>query len=165
LTHALPADEKPVLLSWIVDCASVARIGRGDDTTVAMLTSAGRRVRQGLLLCALAFAVLGIHHVAFGQHGAAHEPHSGGAHAAVMATSTGPTQPSDDSVPDTGHELMHLCLAVLSAAGGLLFTWLLVMLGTRTCSPGRVRPPLWHTWRSPTPAGRSLLASVCVLRI
>jgi hypothetical protein len=126
-----------------------------------MWTSAGRRVRQGLLLCALAFAVLGMHHVAFGQPGTAPEPHSGGTHAAVMATGTGPTQPSDDS----GHELMHLCLAVLSAAAGLLLTWLLVLRGIRICSPARARPPLWRTWRSPTPAGRSLLASVCVLRI
>lgn len=129
-----------------------------------MRTSTGKRVRQGLLLCALALAVLGMHHVAFGQHGTAHEPPSGGTHAGAM--STGPAQPSDDSGSDTGHELMHLCLAVLCAAGGLLLMWLLMGRGTRARpSPGRVRPPLGHAWGLPATVGRSLLASVCVLRL
>jgi hypothetical protein len=128
---------------------------------MATWTSTGRRVRQGLLLCALALAVLGMHHVAFGQHESPHETHG-----AVMATSTNPTQPSDDSGSGTGHELMHLCLAVLSAAGGLLLAWLVVMVGARDhAAPGRVRPPVWHAWRLPATVGRSLLASVCVLRI
>lgn len=127
-----------------------------------MRTSTGKRVRQGLLLCALALAVLGMHHVAFGQH----ETPSDGTHTAVMATSTDPAQPSHDSRSDTGHELMHLCLAVLSVTGGLLLTWLLMTVRTPARSaPGRVHPPAWHPWRLPATVGRSLLASVCVLRI
>jgi hypothetical protein len=124
-----------------------------------MATSTGRRVRQGLLLCALALAVLGMHHVAFGQNQSPHDTHG-----AVMSTSTSQDQPSDGS--DTGQELMHLCLAVLSAAGGLLLAWLVVMIGARAhAASGRIRPTLWHGWRLPATVGRSLLASVCVLRI
>jgi hypothetical protein len=122
---------------------------------MARWVSTGRR---GLLLCALALAVLGMHHVAFGQHESPHETHG-----AVITMST---SPSDDTGPDTGHDLMHLCLAVLSAAGGLLLAWLVVMVGTRAhAAPGRVHPPAWHAWRLPATVGRSLLASVCVLRI
>jgi hypothetical protein len=120
-----------------------------------------RTGRRGLLLCALALAVLGMHHVAFGHHESPHETHG-----AVIAMSTSPTQPSEDTGSDTGHDLMHLCLAVLSAAGGLLLAWLVVMVGTRAhAAPGRGQPPAWHAWRLPATVGRSLLASVCVLRI
>lgn len=145
----------------------------GQSTTVvAMRTSTGRRVRQGLLLCALALAVLGMHHVAFGSHGTPDGTPSGGTHAAAMTMSTNasmePTaQPADDSGTDTGHELMHLCLAVLCATVGLLLlAWLLMAVSARIRPPtDRLPPPMWHTWRLRGTAGRSLLASVCLLRI
>lgn len=124
------------------------------------------RARQVLLLCALTLSVLGMHHVALPPPGAGHSTA-----AESMTSMTAPAmegmapvaQPSDDSGTGMGHDLLHLCLAVLGAAAVfLLATWLLATMGATRADPGGQRPPFP---RAPRAAGRSLLASVCVLRL
>lgn len=130
-----------------------------------------------LLLCALALAVVAMHHVpaahgsaemasmtagladgpALAQGGVRAEPESLAVPAAAHAT---------PSAPDHGgHHSLHLCLAVLAAIALLA----LVLLGFRAAAaPGpRRRPTLRRAARPPPspPAGRLLLAAHCVLRI
>ena len=72
-------------------------------------------------------------------------------------------QPSGDSGTGMGHDLLHLCLVVLSAAVVfLLGTFLLATVSETRAGPGNRRPSFPHV---PRAAGRTLLASVCVLRI
>ena len=91
-----------------------------------------------LLLFGLALSVIGMHHLPLSPH----------APTEVHAVST----------------LVHLCLAVLYAAAGLLLlAWLLTAVGAgvpATRLPLRAR----RVWRPPGTAGRSLLTSLCVLR-
>jgi hypothetical protein len=134
-----------------------------------MRSDMGRRTRQVLLLCALALSVIGMHHVPMSPH----VTMSVAAHTAPTPEAMTPTavavpavQPADDSGTGTGHDLLHLCLVVLGATGGLLFlAWLLAAAGagTPTLSAGFRR---WsrRAWRPPGMAGRSLLTFVCVLR-
>ena len=72
-------------------------------------------------------------------------------------------QPADCDT-GMGHDLLHLCLAVLGAAAGLLLlAWLLLAICTDAPMAGLL---LWvrRVRRPPGPAGRSLLTSLCVLR-
>lgn len=136
-----------------------------------MRSELSRRTRQVLLLCALALSVIGMHHVPFSPH----VTMSVEAHAAAMpaAEATSPiiaatpeVRPAGDSGTGMGHDLLHMCLAVLYAAGGFLFlAWLLASVtgGKATLATG-FRPWSRHVWRPPRPAGRSLLTFVCVLR-
>jgi hypothetical protein len=67
--------------------------------------------------------------------------------------------------PDTGHDLLHLCLAILAAAAGLLLVGLLLAFGA---PPAALAPqPSLRTTgaRRRRTGGRSILTSVCVLRI
>lgn len=120
------------------------------------------RVRQILLLCALTLSVLGMHHVALPPHETGHSAMAEAAMTApASADMTTVAQPSGDS--GTGHDLLHLCLVVLSAAAVfLLGTLLLATVRETRAGPGDRRPTFP---RVPRAAGRSLLASVCVLRI
>jgi hypothetical protein len=85
--------------------------------------------------------------------------------ATVSAVAATPdVQPSGDS--GMGHDMLHLCLAVLWAAGGLLLlAWLLVAVGTGAATPAATLL-LWarRVWRPPGTTGRPLLTSLCVLR-
>jgi hypothetical protein len=137
----------------------------------AMPSDLGRRTRQVLLLCALALSVIGMHHVPLPPH----VTMSVEAHAAAMpapeATSpvvaaTPRARPAGDSGTGMGHDLLHMCLAVLYAAGGFLFlTWLLIAVGAGASALAAGRRP-WsrRVWRPPRAAGRSLLTLVCVMR-
>jgi disulfide bond formation protein DsbB len=141
-----------------------------------MRSGTASRARQILLLCALTLSVLGMHHVALPSHEVGHaamtaEPMPTMATAAMAPATTAPAmasmnpaaQPSDDSGTSTGHDLLHLCLVVLCAAAVfLLATWLLATVSATRADPGNQRPSLP---RAPRVAGRSLLASVCVLRL
>jgi hypothetical protein len=131
----------------------------------------GARARQWLLLCGLALAVVGMHHVPLAPHDTVVHSMAGETHAATLmapATVAGPLEMflSSDSGTGMGHDMPHLCVAVLCAAGGLvLLAWLLTV-GTNDV-PGRdhgLRPPVWQAWRLPRAAGRSLLTFVCVSR-
>ncbi|OLF09760.1 hypothetical protein BLA60_18445 [Actinophytocola xinjiangensis] len=123
-----------------------------------MRSGAASRARQILLLCALALSVLGMHHVAAPSHAA------GPAMTVEAMTVEAPTvePPAGDHQPDTGHDLLHLCLVVLSAAVLLLVGWgLATTFPTGATRAGR--PPAFS--RTRVVAGRSLLTSVCVLRL
>jgi hypothetical protein len=130
-----------------------------------MRTGTASRARQILLLCALTLSVLGMHHVALPPHATGHSA-AAAESMATMATSASmhPTaQPSGDSGTGMGHDLLHLCLVVLCAAAVfLLATWLLTTVRATRADPGNQRP---SCPRAPRAAGRSLLASVCVLRL
>lgn len=133
-----------------------------------MRAASGSRVRRWLLLCALALGVIGMHHVTLAPHDAAVCDTT----ITMPMASDAPANPpefvfSGGCGSDMGHDLMHLCLAVLGAAGGFaLLAWLLmaVIAESRARSTG-LRPPGPHARRLPATAGRTLLASVCVARI
>ena len=106
-----------------------------------------RRLTQWVLLCALVFSVVGMHHVA-----AAETPHADH----TMSQQQEPEQPHE-------HDLLHLCLAVLVAAAVVLLGWFLV----RTALPRLAAPPAetpLSTPQRPPPGGRQLLTTLCVLR-
>lgn len=105
-----------------------------------------RRVTQWVLLCALVFAVVGMHHVA-----AAETPH-----AAHTASHHEEQQPHE-------HDLLHLCLAVLVAAAVVLLGWFLVRTALPRLSAPSDETPL-STPQRPPPGGRRLLTTLCVLR-
>lgn len=123
------------------------------------------------MLCALTLSVLGMHHVALPSHETGHSAMATES-MTTMATATiapamasmNPTaQPSGDSGTGIGHDLLHLCLVVLCAAAVfLLATWLLATASATRTDPGNQRPSFA---RAPRAAGRSLLTSVCVLRL
>ncbi|MEU3641972.1 hypothetical protein AB0E59_01230 [Lentzea sp. NPDC034063] len=104
-----------------------------------------RRFTQWVLLCALVFSVVGMHHVA-----AAETPH------AAHTMSHQQEQPHE-------HDLTHLCLAVLVAAAVVLLGWFLVQTALpRLAEPVGETPP--STPQRPPPGGRQLLTTLCVLR-
>ncbi|MCR6488938.1 hypothetical protein M8542_39530 [Amycolatopsis sp. OK19-0408] len=132
------------------------------------------KVQQVVLLCALAVCVVAMHHVglASGMPGVAgvtatHDMSDAGSQAAVAPPDIGSAE-HDPGMPGGMHDVLHLCLAVLCAAGALLLT-VAAFLGisrfttTFSCAkhlrgpPSRGRPT--HRY-----GGRSILTSLCVLR-
>ena len=105
-----------------------------------------RRLTQWVLLCALVFAVAGMHHVA-----AAESPHTG--HAVSHQQEQQPHE----------HDLLHLCLAVLIAAAVVLLGWFLVGTTLPQLAAARSEAPP-STPQRPPPGGRQLLTTLCVLR-
>lgn len=135
-----------------------------------------------LLLGALVFGVLAMHHVP--------APHGGGmggmpavsvAHSPmdapvvvtdpvavvpvpVMSTSGDPIAAPPAS--DGGHALLHLCLAVLLAAAGLLLVLAWLRRRRERAVPGSVERGTGGFARAPpSRTGRELLTASCVLRI
>ena len=121
------------------------------------------KVQQVLLLCALALGVVAMHHV-----GMANAAGTTAMHAMAEPGPQGETGSGehDPGLPGGLHDVLHLCLAVLCAAGALLLA-VVAFLGVpwftrehRTTesrgSPSRGRPP--------DGGGRSILTSLCVLR-
>jgi hypothetical protein len=128
-----------------------------------MRSGTASRARQILLLCALTLSVLGMHHVALPSHDTGHAAAAETMATPAMASTNPAVQPADDSGTGMGHDLLHLCLVVLCAAAVfLLATWLLATVRVTRTDPGHRQPSFP---RPPRVAGRSLLASVCVLRI
>ncbi len=119
-----------------------------------------------LLLCALVLGVILMHHTGTGSPG--HDGSTGHAVSAVSAAvSTAQAEPPADGHPAPGHagDLLHLCLAVLFAAAGLVLTWWLLARaeGPAPVARGRtVKAPA----RAPPPrSGRAILHLACVLRV
>ena len=133
-----------------------------------------RRTQQVILLCFLALCVAIMHHAgatsgmpdateAAAVHVmSADEPAPG---MTVPATESGGHHPG---MPGGAHDMLHLCLAVLGAVGALLLAWLLFLRPagstaalTRPICPRGLRAP----GRPPPQHGRTLLTSLCVLRL
>lgn len=130
-----------------------------------------------VLLCALTFGIIGMHHLVLG--GAEHEGMAGpmtGAYGVLgevpspLVAAAGESAPRSRLAPAApsgcDHGMLHLCQAIVGAAGTLLLAWLLVAVAlellplpgaARTRSAGRDPP------RPRRPA--ELLASLCVLRL
>lgn len=114
----------------------------------------GSRLRKWLLLCALAFALVGMHHIPTAPCDS---------HAAAVSHAAEQPEPEPCHTPESGHDLLHLCLMVLGFVAGITLAWLLLAITGAAGALAR------HTramprWRPPKLAGRSLLTSVCVLR-
>lgn len=123
------------------------------------------RVQQVVLLCLLALCVTAMHHVSASDG----EP-------VVMPAGVAASMPAADAAvaehhaPGHGgaHDLLHLCLAVLTTLGGLLLLARL-LLPRRPGTPHPARPA--SSRGSPAPdrppdrPGRTVLASLCVLRV
>jgi hypothetical protein len=125
------------------------------------------KTQQVLLLCALALCVVAMHHVSMARspEGASvmHAmPTAQVEAAAVVDTGSGEHHPG---MPDGAHNLLHLCLAVVSAAVALFLA--LAALGRSR--PVEVAVPASprgspYPERPPDRRGRLILTSLCVLR-
>lgn len=146
---------------------------------------AGTFVRW-LLPAFLAVALLGMHHLpAAGEPATApaqHEllrsvepeagpPASAGtpsdpAHCCTAASVLAP-EPAHDSPGDhgAGHELLHLCLAVLTALAGIVLALFVVARGMIGYTPVAVVPAVPLVWARPPPPLARRLASLGVLRL
>lgn len=117
-----------------------------------------------LLLHALVLLVIGMHHVPLISH-CAPTMSAEVMPAAMVSVEQAEIQPSGNHCTDVGHDMLHLCLAVLWAISSLLLLiWFVITVGGGSALMARLRPPSWRVWRPPPTAGRSLLTSVCVLR-
>ncbi|MEV8613149.1 hypothetical protein AB0383_35465 [Amycolatopsis sp. NPDC051373] len=130
-----------------------------------------------LLLGALVFGVLAMHHVP-APHGGEMSgmPAVSVAHSAmdapavamvpvpVASTSADPVAAPPAS--DGGHVMLHLCLAVLLAAAGLLLALAWLRRRRESAVSGPVeRGPAGFARAPPSRTGRELLTASCVLRI
>jgi hypothetical protein len=86
--------------------------------------------------------------------------------AGVLLEPSSASSASSADGPASGHDMLHLCLAVLSAVSWLFLvaSLLAAVGGTKRPATGLRLRMVW-AWRPRRPSGRSLLASVCVLRI
>ncbi|UJW36746.1 hypothetical protein L3Q67_32785 [Saccharothrix sp. AJ9571] len=129
------------------------------------------RVQQFMLLCALTFAVVGMHHLLTApssHHGSGQDTIATAPAVHDMATETAPQHGHHPpSSPAGSHDVLHLCFAVLcSLSFGLLLlamTWLRTALTTAPPRPGL--QVLWTKWRPPERSGRSLLTALCIHRL
>jgi hypothetical protein len=136
-----------------------------------------------VLLIVLAFAVIGMHSlIAEDPTHAPGEPVAAMASgpAAVMSTEdrafVGPLCCSDDRAlaaehrghsSGHGHDMQHLCLAVLIAAVALMMGWLLWRRDPTVLANGEPSPSVTRAGRGPPRVRRTadLLSSLCVLRL
>jgi hypothetical protein len=117
--------------------------------------SHGAKVTRWLLVCVLFIGVVGMHHVAMSGAMPA-------THVSMPVDSHG--EPESPSQP---HDMLNMCLAVLST---VMFLLLLAWLLIRVVSPTAQRVLATPAWprapgRSPPLSGRALLSAVCVLRL
>jgi hypothetical protein len=127
------------------------------------------KLQQVFLLCALAVGVVAMHHVGMASAAEATTMHAmaePGPQVEISLPAAGSGE-HDPGMPDGLHDILHLCLAVLCAAGALLLT-VVVFLGiswftARFSLAAKLRgPPV--RGRPPDRGGRSILTSLCVLR-
>lgn len=132
-------------------------------------TSELGRLQRGLLLCALALGVVGMHQLVTtdAMPGMA-MPVMSSSPAMDMGDVTTVTAIAAEDHQHGGqgvvHDLMHLCLAVLCAAGAALLAFWLIRRCLAVVSPSS-RAVARAPDRPPKAGGRLLLASVCVLRL
>ncbi|PZF86070.1 hypothetical protein C1I92_02495 [Jiangella anatolica] len=140
----------------------------------------GRFAARVAAVAVLVFGIVVMHHIAQSGHDGSAAPEaptlaSGVGEAAGHAMSASGPQLSDDAAAGTaagdgamsaGHVMLHLCLAVLTAAAVVLVGWLLLTLRPwAVASPlvlFRVRP--LPARPPPRPHGSALLMSLCVMR-
>ncbi|MGW5722043.1 DUF6153 family protein [Amycolatopsis sp. NPDC003865] len=116
--------------------------------------------RRIVLLCALAFCVVAMHHVP-SAHGMPATTETSMHAAELPVAASGDHGPG---MPAGLHDVLHLCLAVLAAAGALLAALLVwSQLRTPLFRPARPRGSP-APGRPPDRAGRTVLASLCVSR-
>lgn len=109
--------------------------------------------RRVVLLCLLAFGLVGMHHFVADEH-------VDGPAVTVVAHSGQPAGHHDSGM---AHDVLHLCLAVV-LAGVLLGLWML--LRAALTPPLARRPAGRPRSRAPDrPSGRAALAGLCVLRL
>lgn len=126
-----------------------------------MLHRARTRASHWALVWAVAFAVIGMHHIGLHEQ----TTHTTMA-SAVDCCADGASEPHDP-FPAGGHGAAHLCLAILAATLGLALALLAVRrrdghdrLASATRPAGRPRSP------PPRPGGApAFLAILCVLRL
>jgi hypothetical protein len=125
-----------------------------------MVASTRHTATQWLLLCVLFLGVVGMHHVATSSD-------MSPAHDTAPVTAHHEHSPEEPVPSSPGHDMLHLCVAVLCAVVSLLLlAWLLVRSAPRKTA----RTPGSSAWprapvRPPPVGGRALLSSVCVLRL
>ena len=125
-----------------------------------MATSTRRTATRWLLLCLLFLGVVGMHHVATsGDMASGHDMTAVAAHHEHSPEEPAPSSP--------GHDMLHLCVAVLCAVVSLLLlAWLLVRSTPRHAGRALGSSSWPRAPDHPPPVGgRSLLSSVCVLRL
>ena len=127
--------------------------------------------KQVILLFALALCVVAMHHVGMADNlmGDAAAPAMPTMSASRIEPGPAPA-PGDEhpGMPGDGHGLLHLCLAVLSAVGAALLALLALgafaqpaaLPSTSAGLPGSAAPE-----RPPDRRGRTVLTSLCVLRV
>ncbi len=123
------------------------------------------KAQQVLLLCALALCVAAMHHVTMSNGMTA--PVSSHATLAAQADMATPANSEHGEHQPGAPDLLHLCLAVLSAVAGLLgaiaaFRWFSRWPGRRSSASPRGSPV---RGRPPDRRVRVILASLCVLRL
>ncbi|MEU5260094.1 hypothetical protein [Amycolatopsis sp. NPDC021455] len=132
-----------------------------------MATNRLGKAQQVMLLCALALCVAAMHHVSMarspeGVSGMQTMAATQVVAAAAVDAGSGEHHPG---MPDGTHNLLHLCLAVVSAAVALFLA--LVALGrvlpVAVAAPASPRGSP-HPERPPDRRGRRILTSLCVLR-
>lgn len=125
------------------------------------------KAQQVILLCALALCVVAMHHVSMARNtetaSVMHAmPIAQVVSTAVVGTDSGEHHPG---MPDGAHSLLHLCLAVVTAAVALF----LALVALRQSRPAEVAAPASPRGspipgRPPDRRGRLILTSLCVLR-
>ncbi|WP_409181230.1 hypothetical protein F9C11_32785 [Amycolatopsis sp. VS8301801F10] len=122
-----------------------------------MATSRLGSVQRVLLLFALALGVAVMHH--------APSPAAGHAMTSQVSVETHSTAPAADSgMPAGEHSMLHLCLAVLYAAGALVLGLLAFRRYTAVTAAFDGTRGSPATDRPPDRRGRVVLTSLCVLR-
>ena len=132
-----------------------------------------RRLAQWLLLCAVAVGVIGMHHLASAQseHGmgtAHHVVESSAPDHAITLADAGPTAAAAPTMPMSGHDMLHLCMAALMSTVAPLLLLLLALAAVLALSAEVVRAvgDLSRRRRGPPPrSGQQILSLVSVLRL
>lgn len=112
---------------------------------------------------AILLGVLVMHHV---EASRGHGESGHGAASVTMPASTHADHNDGQEAPSGGVGLLHLCLAILSMAVGVVLLWLWLVVSRPGVSP----PSTWHDrplarQRPPPRRGREILHRVCVLRV
>jgi hypothetical protein len=125
-------------------------------------------VLRVVAVAVLALGIVLMHHVARPDHDtSAGQALSIGSHAATTSVDGQAPAAASNQAPLAGHEMLHLCLAVLMSAVILLVgrlyglrprsPWLVPLVRHHVLGPARSRPP-------PRPYGTALFVSLCVMR-